>query len=117
MGHSGQLQQVFINLVRNAIEAMATFNDGRRLLQLRSARDGDNAIVVEIEDCGPGIDPGRLANVFDAFITTKPHGMGLGLAICRMIVERHHGKLAVKPAQPRGSVFSVALPGAPGAAS
>ena len=117
MGHSGQLQQVFINLFRNAIEAMATFKDGRRLLQLRSARDGDNAIVVEIEDCGPEIDPGRLANVFDAFITTKPHGMGLGLAICRMIVERHHGRLAVKPAQPRGSIFSVILPGVPGAAS
>ncbi len=117
MGHSGQLQQVFINLVRNAIEAMDAFKDGRRLLQLRSARDGDNAIVVEVEDCGPGIDPGRLANVFDAFITTKPHGMGLGLAICRMIVERHHGKLAVTPAQPNGSIFSVVLPGVPGAAS
>src|SRR6202140_2029341 len=117
MGHSGQLQQVFINLVRNAIEAMDAFKDGRRLLQLRSARDGDGTIVVEVEDCGPGIDPGRLANVFDAFITTKPHGMGLGLAICRMIVERHHGKLAVAPAQPSGSIFSVVLPGAPGAAS
>jgi signal transduction histidine kinase len=117
MGHSGQLQQVFINLLRNAIEAMAAFKDSRRLLQLRSSRGGDNAIVVEVEDCGPGIDPGRLANVFDAFITTKPHGMGLGLAICRMIVERHHGKLAVKPAQPNGSIFSVVLPGVPGAAS
>jgi signal transduction histidine kinase len=117
MGHSGQLQQVFINLVRNAIEAMDAFKDSRRLLQLRSARDGDGTIVVEVEDCGPGIDPGRLANVFDAFITTKPHGMGLGLAICRMIVERHHGKLAVAPAQPNGSIFSVVLPGVPGAAS
>ena len=112
MGHSGQLQQVFINLVRNAIEAMDFFKDSRRLLQLRSARDGDGTIVVEVEDCGPGIDPGRLANVFDAFITTKPHGMGLGLAICRMIVERHRGKLAVAPAQPNGSIFSVVLPGA-----
>ena len=93
------------------------FKDSRRLLQVRSARDGDGTIVVEVEDCGPGIDPGRLANVFDAFITTKPHGMGLGLAICRMIVERHHGKLAVAPAQPRGSIFSVVLPGVPGAAS
>jgi signal transduction histidine kinase len=111
MGHSGQLQQVFINLVRNAIEAMDALKDGRRLLQLRSARDGDGTIVVEVEDCGPGIDPGRLPNIFDAFITTKPHGMGLGLAICRMIVERHHGKLAAAPARPRGSIFSVVLPG------
>jgi signal transduction histidine kinase len=113
MGHSGQLQQVFINLFRNAIEAMAAFKDNHRLLQLRSGRDGDGTIVVEVEDCGPGIDPGRLANVFDAFITTKPHGMGLGLAICRMIVERHHGKLAVAPARPRGSIFSLVLPGVP----
>jgi signal transduction histidine kinase len=113
MGHSGQLQQVFINLVRNAIEAMDASKDGHRLLQLRSARDGNGTIVVEVEDCGPGIDPGRLANVFDAFITTKPHGMGLGLAICRMIVERHQGKLTVAPAQPRGSIFSVVLPGVP----
>jgi signal transduction histidine kinase len=111
MGHSGQLQQVFINLVRNAVEAMAARKDGRRVLQVRSARDAANAIVVEVEDCGPGIDPGRSANIFDAFITTKPQGMGLGLAICRMIVERHHGKLAVAPAQPRGSIFSVVLPG------
>ena len=112
MGHSGQLQQVFINLVRNAIEAMDALKDGRRLLQLRSARDGDGTIVVEVEDCGPGIDPGRLPNIFEAFITTKPDGMGLGLAICRMIVERHDGKLAAAPAQPSGSVFSVILPGA-----
>ena len=117
MGHSGQLQQVFINLFRNAIDAMAALNDGRRLLQLRSARDGDGTIVVAVEDCGPGIDPGRLPNIFDAFMTTKPDGMGLGLAICRMIVERHHGKLLVAPAQPRGSIFSVILPGALAAAS
>src|SRR5580704_13977738 len=117
MGHSGQLQQVFINLMRNAIEAMDALKDGRRLLQVRSARDGDGTIVVAVEDCGAGIDPGRLPNIFDAFMTTKPDGMGLGLAICRMIVERHHGKLLVAPAQPRGSIFSVILPGALAAAS
>ncbi len=112
LGHRGQLQEVFINLVRNAIEAMDALKDGRRLLQVRSARNGDSAVVVTVEDCGPGIDPGRLPNIFEAFITTKPDGMGLGLAICRMIVERHDGKLAVAPAQPSGSVFSVILPGA-----
>jgi signal transduction histidine kinase len=113
MGHSGQLQQVFINLCRNAIEAMDALKDGRRLLQVRSARDGNGTIVVAVEDCGAGIDPGRLPNIFDAFMTTKPDGMGLGLAICRMIVERHHGKLLVALAQPRGSIFSVVLPGVP----
>jgi signal transduction histidine kinase len=112
LGHKGQLQEVFINLVRNAIEAMAAIEHGRRLLRVNSARNADNAIVVTVEDRGPGIDPGRLPNIFEAFITTKPDGMGLGLAICRMIVERHDGKLAVAPAQPSGSVFSVVLPGA-----
>jgi signal transduction histidine kinase len=111
-GHRGQLQEVFINLVRNAIEAMDALKDGRRLLRVNSARNADNAIVVTVEDCGPGIDPGRLPNIFEAFMTTKPDGMGLGLAICRMIVERHDGNLAVAPAQPSGSVFSVVLPGA-----
>ena len=63
-----------------------------------------------VEDCGPGIEPRTAAeDIFEAFITTKPHGMGLGLAICRMIVERHDGKLGVAPAQPSGSAFSVDL--------
>src|SRR5579862_2185903 len=112
LGHRGQLQEVFINLVRNAIEAMDGLEDGRRLLQVSSGRNAGRAVVVTVEDCGPGIDPGRLPNIFEAFMTTKPDGMGLGLAICRMIVERHDGKLAVAPAQPSGSVFSVILPGA-----
>jgi signal transduction histidine kinase len=116
LGHRGQLQEVFINLVRNAIEAMEPIEDGRRLLQVSSARSADQAVVVTVEDCGPGIDPGRLPNIFEAFMTTKPQGMGLGLAICRMIVERHNGKLSVAPAQPRGSVFSVVLPVVPGPA-
>ena len=109
LGHKGQLQEVFINLVRNAIEAMGAVTDGRRILRMRSGRD-DNSIIVAVEDSGPGIESGRQDNIFDAFITTKPHGMGLGLAICRMIIERHDGKLAVAPAQPSGSVFRVALP-------
>jgi signal transduction histidine kinase len=113
LGHKGQLQEVFFNLVRNAIEAMDALKDGRRLLHVRSARDGDGMVVVEVEDCGPGIEPGRREDIFEAFITTKPHGMGLGLAICRMIAERHDGKLGVAPAQPSGSVFSVVLPGVP----
>ncbi len=111
LGHRGQLQEVFINLIRNAIEAMDSPKDDRRVLHVRAARDGDNAIVVDVEDSGPGIDPERLANIFEAFITTKPHGMGLGLAICRMIIERHAGKLWALPAQPSGSIFRVMLPG------
>jgi signal transduction histidine kinase len=112
MGHRGQLQEVFVNLVRNAIEAMDSGKNDRRILRVRATCDDDGAVVVDVEDSGPGIDPERLASIFEAFITTKPHGMGLGLAICRMIIERHAGKLTALPAEPSGTIFRVALPGA-----
>jgi len=110
MGHKGQLQEVFINLIHNAIEAMDDIKDGRRLLQVRTEPRRGNAVIVAVEDSGSGIDPKRSHTIFDAFVTTKPHGMGLGLAICRMIIERHGGQLSVSPAQPRGSIFRVVLP-------
>jgi signal transduction histidine kinase len=110
MGHRGQLQEVFINLVNNAIEAMDGIQDDRRILRLSAEHHGDRAIVVAVEDSGPGIDPKQTERIFDAFFTTKPQGMGLGLAICRMIVERHDGQLTASPADPRGSVFRVVLP-------
>ncbi len=108
-GHRGQLQEVFINLVRNAIEAMDTMKDGQRTLQVTAKRQGDD-VVVQVEDSGPGIDPRQMDSIFDAFITTKPNGMGLGLAICRMIIERHAGQLSASPAHPRGTIFQVILP-------
>jgi signal transduction histidine kinase len=115
MGHRGQLQEVFINLVHNAVEAMDAVDDGRRVLQVRAERHDGNAVMVAVEDSGSGIDPKQLNSIFDAFITTKPHGLGLGLAICRMIVERHKGRLSVAQAQPRGSIFRIVLPaGMPG---
>jgi signal transduction histidine kinase len=110
MGHRGQLQEVFINLVNNAIEAMDGIQDDRRILRLSAEHHGDRAIVVTVEDSGTGIDPKQTERIFDAFFTTKPQGMGLGLAICRMIVERHEGQLTASPADPRGSVFRVVLP-------
>ena len=110
LGHRGQLQEVLVNLVRNAIEAMDSVKDGPRVLQVSAERHGDNAIMVAVEDSGPGIDPTQLESIFDAFITTKAHGMGLGLALCRMIIERHEGHLSVAPAHPRGAVFRVVLP-------
>ena len=121
MGHKGQLQEVLVNLIRNAIDAMEAGvdagQDERRVLQVRAERHGDDAVVVAVEDSGPGIDPKQLDSIFDAFMTTKPNGMGLGLAICRMIVERHAGRLLALPAQPRGSVFQIVLPaGAPAGA-
>ncbi len=110
MGHRGQLQEGFINLVNNAIEAMDGIQDDRRILRLSAEHHGDRAIVVAVEDSGTGIDPKQTERIFDAFFTTKPQGMGLGLAICRMIVERHEGQLTASPADPRGSVFRVVLP-------
>jgi signal transduction histidine kinase len=110
MGHKGQLQEVFINLIHNAIEAMDEIKDDRRVLQVRAEPRRGNAVIVAVEDSGSGIDPKRSHTIFDAFVTTKPHGMGLGLAICRMIIERHGGELSASPAQPRGSIFRVVLP-------
>lgn len=79
-------------------------------LQLRTERHGGDAILLAVEDSGPGIDPKDADNIFDAFVSMKPQGTGLGLAICRMIVERHDGQISASPALPRGTVFNVVLP-------
>jgi signal transduction histidine kinase len=110
VAHKGQLQEVLINLVRNAIEAMRADKNDHRVLQVSSARHDDDKIILSIEDSGPGIDPRHVENIFDAFVTTKSHGMGLGLALCRMIIDRHSGELSASPAHPRGSIFRIALP-------
>ncbi len=109
MGHSGQLQQVIVNLIQNAIDAMDAVDNDRRVLQVRTEQN-DDAISITIEDSGPGIDPKKSDEMFGAFFTTKPHGMGLGLAICRMIVERHDGELSVSSANPHGAIFRIKLP-------
>jgi signal transduction histidine kinase len=109
-GHRGQLQEVLINLVRNAIEAMHADEDSRRVLQVSTQRHAEDKVMIAVEDSGPGIDPKRRANIFDAFVTSKSQGMGLGLAISRMIVQRHSGQLSAAPAHPRGSIFRVVLP-------
>jgi signal transduction histidine kinase len=109
MGHGGQLQEVLVNLIQNSIDAMASSDDGRRILQVRTEHNGD-AVSVDIVDTGPGIDSKKSDTIFDAFFTTKPNGMGLGLAICRMIVERHEGRLVVSSASPHGAVFRIMLP-------
>jgi signal transduction histidine kinase len=110
VAHKGQLHEVLINLVRNAIEAMQADKNDHRVLQVSSGRHDDDKIILSIEDSGPGIDPKHAENIFDAFITTKSHGMGLGLALCRMIIERHSGELSVSTAHPRGSIFRIVLP-------
>jgi signal transduction histidine kinase len=110
MGHKGQLQEVLMNLIHNAMEAMDAIPDGNRTLQVKTAQQGDHAIVLAVEDSGPGVDPKKADSIFDAFVSMKPQGMGLGLAICRMIIERHNGQISASPAQPQGTVFRVILP-------
>jgi signal transduction histidine kinase len=110
MGHAGQLQEVIVNLIQNAVDAMDSVDDDRRVLQVRTKYNGGEAISVEIEDSGPGIETKKADNIFDAFFTTKPHGMGLGLAICRMIIERHEGQLVASSANRHGTVFRITLP-------
>jgi len=110
VAHKGQLEEVLINLVRNAIEAMQADKNDHRVLRVSSRRRGEDKIILSVEDSGPGIDPKHAENIFDAFVTTKSYGMGLGLALCRMIIERHSGELSLSSAHPRGSIFRVGLP-------
>ena len=108
--HRRQLEEVIFNLVHNAIEAMDATTDRDRVLRVRTALNGDDAITVAVRDSGPGIDPKRLDSIFGAFFTTKPHGMGLGLAICRMIIEHHGGQLTASSDGKNGSLFQFVLP-------
>jgi signal transduction histidine kinase len=111
-GHPGQLREVILNLVHNAIEAMDTIVDRARVLRVSTERRDDDAIAVAVEDTGPGIDPQKLDGIFTAFFTTKPQGMGLGLAICRMIVEQHGGLLTASSDGKNGARFQFVLPAA-----
>jgi signal transduction histidine kinase len=109
-GHRSQLQEVVFNLVQNAIEAMNTTQERSRILRVRTEPRGREAITVTVEDTGPGIDPKQLEEIFGAFVTTKPHGMGLGLAICRMIIEHHGGQLTASSDGRNGASFQFVLP-------
>jgi PAS domain S-box-containing protein len=107
-----QLQQVFLNLFTNALDSMASVADRPHTLNVRSEHL-DEWVLVSVHDSGMGIDPDGAERMFDAFYTTKPSGIGLGLSICRSIVESHGGRLSVSPAHPLGAVFQVMLPTAP----
>jgi PAS domain S-box-containing protein len=108
-GDPVQLQQVILNLVVNAVQAMAAAVGTTRLLQVRTEVVGSQ-VELTIEDSGPGIAAESINRIFEPFFTTKPNGMGMGLSICRSIVEAHGGDLSVSPAQPQGSAFRVMLP-------
>jgi signal transduction histidine kinase len=108
--HRRQLEEVIFNLVHNAIEAMDATADHDRVLRVRTELKGHDEIIVAVRDSGPGIDPKRIDSIFGAFFTTKSHGMGLGLAICRMIIEHHGGQLTASSDGKIGSLFQFVLP-------
>ena len=106
-----QLQQVLLNLLTNALDSMASIAARPHVLRLRSEHL-DDWVLISVEDTGSGINPEHAERMFDPFFTTKPNGIGLGLSICRSIVEAHGGRLSVFPVHPYGSVFQVMLPAA-----
>jgi signal transduction histidine kinase len=110
MAHKGQLREVILNLIQNAIDAMKVISDRRRILRIRTGHHDDEAIVISVEDTGPGIEPEKIETIFNPFFSTKAKGMGLGLAICKSIVERHHGELSASPAIDGGARFQLILP-------
>src|SRR5213594_2166506 len=110
LGDRIQLQQVILNLMINAIEAMNEVSDGPRELSITSAQDESKEVLIAVRDSGPGLDPRSLDRLFHAFYTTKPQGMGMGLAISRSIVEAHGGRLWATANVPHGAVFEFTLP-------
>jgi PAS domain S-box-containing protein len=115
-GDRVQLLQVLLNLIINAIEAMRDVGEAEREL-LISTRHEPDGVSVEVRDSGPGFAPTALERVFEAFYTTKPGGLGLGLSICRSIIEAHNGRLWASPNEPRGAIFGFTAPAHPAAAS
>jgi signal transduction histidine kinase len=109
-GDRVQLQQVVLNLVLNAVEAMGSVEAGGRRLVVSTEQTEANGALVAVRDSGPGIDPGHLERVFEAFYTTKTSGVGMGLSICRSIIAAHGGRLWVEANEPRGAVFQFTLP-------
>ena len=105
-----QLQQVILNLIVNALEAMNEVGDRPRSLIVNSGTNDSNAVFVEVRDTGPGLDEANLDRLFRSFYTTKPEGMGMGLSISRLIVESHGGRLWATKNVPHGAVFRFTLP-------
>jgi signal transduction histidine kinase len=100
-----QLQQVILNLIFNAIQSMAGVEDGNRELHISTARIEPEGVCVAVRDTGPGLGPESLPRLFEPFYTTKPDGMGMGLSICRSIIEAHGGRLWATSCEPRGVLF------------
>lgn len=99
-----------MNLIMNAVDAMSAVTNRARVLRIRTEGHQLDGVLITVEDSGIGIDPQNLDRIFDAFFTTKSQGMGMGLSICRSIVESHDGHLSAAAAQPHGSIFHISLP-------
>jgi len=108
-----QLQQVILNLLRNASDAMAGVHDRPRQLLIRTEPDDGNRVRVSVRDAGAGVDPQNMNKLFDAFYTTKSDGMGIGLSVSRSIIERHHGRLWAESNDGPGATFSFSIPRGP----
>jgi C4-dicarboxylate-specific signal transduction histidine kinase len=109
-GDRVQLQQVVLNLILNAVEAMGSVEAGTRELLISTEQGRISGVLLAVRDSGPGIDPAHLERVFDAFYTTKSGGVGMGLSICRSIIDAHGGRLWAEATEPRGAVFQFTLP-------
>ena len=110
LGDRVQLQQVMLNLIVNAIEAMRSLGEGNRDLLICTRKAEQNDVLVEVLDSGPGVLPATVERLFESFCTTKQTGLGLGLSICRSIVEAHNGRLWASPSVPRGAIFHFTVP-------
>jgi signal transduction histidine kinase len=110
LGSRGQLRELLLNLIQNAIEAMAATTNRPRIITVATERLDSSSVRISLQDTGPGIDPQKLPTIFDLFVTTKPKGTGLGLGICKMVVDRHRGKLSAASHAGGGARFEIMLP-------
>jgi len=116
LGDRVQLQQVLLNLVVNGMDAMNAVEESKRVLIIRGRReirDSKPEARLSVQDAGSGFKPGEMERLFETFYTTKAHGMGMGLAISRSIIEAHGGRLWAEPNQGPGAMFLFTLPAAP----
>ena len=109
-GNRIQLQQVMLNLFSNAIEAMDAVAAGIRQLRVTSTSFAPDSVLITVADTGPGLSPKDIDRIFDPFFTTKPQGMGMGLSICRSLIEAHNGRLSARSGGKQGAVFEITLP-------
>ena len=112
-GDRVQLQQVVLNFILNAVQAMGAVNEGARQVLITTRQIELNDLYVGVQDTGPGLSPETLSRLFEPFYTTKPNGMGMGLTICRSIVEAHGGRLWASACQPHGALFQFTIPARP----